>query len=92
MRLTKEEILAFVEENIMLKKVDGEIGISLIRVDVETVVGHVGRASSARCVHRHVDKAGSVGLVDGHVDWAASVGDVGSLGLLAMRKLNRESK
>ena len=92
MSLTKEEILAFVEENVVLEKVNGKIVINVIRTDVEIVDGYVDRAASAGRVHGHVGKvgsagrvtgrvsrAGSVGWVDGHVGKAASVSWVGSL-------------
>ena len=79
MSLTKEEILAFVEENVVLEKVNGKIVINVIKADVQTVEGsvswvdgHVDRAASVRWVHGHVDRASSVRLIEGHVDRAAS--------------------
>ena len=67
MSLTKEEILAFVEENIMLEKVDGKIVINVIKTDVGWVVGYVGRAVSVGRVIGRVGRAGSVGRVVGRV-------------------------
>ena len=84
MSLTKEEILAFVEENILLSKVNGKIVIRVIKTDVGMVAGsvswvygHVGRAGSVGLADRHVGKSTSVDWV-GSVEWAASVGDVGN--------------
>ena len=85
MSLTKEE-LAFVEENIVLEKVNGKIVINVIKADVQTVEGsvsrvhgHVGKVGSAGRVTGRVSRAGSVGWVDGHVGKAASVSWVGSV-------------
>ena len=79
MSLTKEEILAFVEENVVLEKVNGKIVINVIKADVGMVEGsvrwvngHVDRAASVRWVHGHVDRASSVRLIEGHVDRASS--------------------
>lgn len=90
MSLSNKEILAFVKKNIDLKKVDGKIGIDVIKTDVGRVEGHVGKAGSARWVYGHVGEVGSVGRaervgwVTGDVDRAASVrlvvGHVGRAG------------
>ena len=100
MSLSDKE-LAFIEKNIVLEEVDGEIVIELIKVDVQTVVGHVGRAGTADWVVGHageagsVGRAGSVGWVNGYVDRAASVrwvvrhvGRAGSVGSVS----NEESE
>ena len=55
MSLTNDEILAFVKENIVLKEIDGKIGIKLIRTDVDAVIGHVGVAESVGTVITCVD-------------------------------------
>lgn len=69
----EKEILAFVGENIVLSKVDGEMAIKLIRVDVQTVEGHVHRAGSVDWVENHVGRAESVGWVEKNVGWADNV-------------------
>ena len=90
MSLSNKEILAFVKKNIDLKEVDGKIGISLIKTDINRVngyvgkvaegvglvLGHVDRAASVRWVEGHVDRASSVRLIEGHVDRAASASRV----------------
>ena len=68
----EKEILAFVGENIVLSKVDGEMAIKLIRVDVQTVEGHIHKAESVDWVEKHVGRAVSVGWVEKHVGWAGS--------------------
>ena len=87
MSLSNKEILAFVKKNIDLKEVDGKIGISLIKTDINRVngyvrkvaegvglvLGHVDRAASARLIEGHVDRAASARLIEGHVDKAGSV-------------------
>ena len=70
MSLSKKE-MAFIEKNIVLSEVDGEIVIELIRTDVQTVESNVG------WVGKQVFRAESAVWVDGHVGWAASVGRVG---------------
>ena len=76
MSLSDKE-LAFIEKNIVLEEVNGEIVIEVIRTDVgrvdgkvSWVYGHVGRAVS-------VDRIGRVdGRVGGRVDRAGGVGRV----------------
>ena len=72
MSLSDKE-LAFIEKNIVLEEVGGEIVIDIIKTDVGRVDGHVGRAKSAGLVQGHVGRAKSVDFVDGHVSRAGSV-------------------
>ena len=74
MSLSNKEILAFVKKNIDLKEVDGKIGISLIKTDINRVNGYVGKvAEGVGLVLGHVDRAASARRVEGRVDKAGSV-------------------